>query len=98
MCCVLSVTGSRPISGVAGKTGGTGPARPIADSSEEKRMKTMLCAGVAAAALLVGSAAPSQAMLMLQVSDGAITLPTIQDLSDSGTVVFDSSIGGYSIN
>jgi len=62
-------------------------------------MKTMLCAGVAAAALLAVSAAPSHAMLMLKVSDGnPLDTQTITDLTDSGTVVFNSSIGGYSIN
>lgn len=62
-------------------------------------MKTMLCAGVAATALLVGSAAPSQAMLILKVSDSnPADTQEVFDLTNSGTVVFNSSIGAYSIN
>jgi hypothetical protein len=98
MCCVLSVTAPpNDLGGLSGTTVATGSA--VADGNEEKQMKTTLCAGVAAAALLVGSAAPSRAMLMLQVSDGnPLDTQTIKDLTDSGTVVFNSAMGAYSIN
>lgn len=62
-------------------------------------MKTMLCAGVAAAALLVGSASPSHAMLILKISDSnPADTQEVFDLTNSGTVIFDSSMGAYSIN
>ena len=57
-------------------------------------MKTMLCAGVAAAALLVGSAAPSHAMLMLQIDNGT----TIEDTGNTGSITFSSSVSGFSLN
>ena len=57
-------------------------------------MKTILCAGAAAAALLVGSAAPSHAMLMLQVDNGT----PIEDTSNTGAITFSSAVGGFSIN
>ena len=60
-------------------------------------MKSTLFAGVAAAALLVGSAAPSHAMLMLTVSDGTTT-DTVNDLSNSGGATFMGAIGAFNFN
>src|SRR5579863_7266215 len=73
---------------------GTGTSRV---AYEEKQMKGTFYAGVAAAALLVGFAAPSHAMLILKVSDGTTT-DTITDLSNSGAAMFNGAIGAFSFN
>lgn len=62
-------------------------------------MRSVLYAGVAAGALLVGSAAPSYAMLMLQVSDGVpADAVSLSDTLDTGAVNFVGSIGAFSFN
>jgi hypothetical protein len=60
-------------------------------------MKSTFYAGVAAAALLVGFAAPSHASLILKVSDG-ITTDTITDLANSGAATFSGALGAFSFN
>jgi hypothetical protein len=60
-------------------------------------MKSTFYASVAAAALLVGFAAPSHAMLILQVSDG-ITTDTITDPGNTGADTFSGAIGGFGFN
>src|SRR5579862_7501392 len=71
--------------------------RPVIWKVGEAAMKSTLFAGVAAAALLVGSAAPSHAMLMLTVSDGTTT-DTVNDLSNSGGATFMGAIGAFNFN
>lgn len=60
-------------------------------------MKSTFYASVAAAALLVGFAAPSRAMLILKVSDG-ITTDTLTDVGNTGAVTFAGALGAFSFN
>jgi len=58
-------------------------------------MRSVLFAGVAAAALLVGSAAPSQASLMLELDSG---LATGSASSLTGIVTFNGGVGNFVAN
>jgi len=60
-------------------------------------MKSTFYAGVAAAALLVGFAAPSHAMLILKVSDGTTT-DTLTDLGNTGALTFSGAVGAFGFN
>jgi hypothetical protein len=60
-------------------------------------MKSTFYAGVAAAALLVGFAAPSHASLMLEVTDGSTT-HTITDFGNTGEAIFFGSLPGFSFS
>lgn len=60
-------------------------------------MKLTFAAATAAAALLVGSAQPSHATLMLKVSDGSTT-QTLTDSGGTGAINFIGSIGSFIYN
>src|SRR5579864_1474303 len=60
-------------------------------------MKSTFYASVAAAALSVGVAAPSHAMLILKVSDG-ITTDTVMDVGNTGAANFSGSIDAFDFN
>jgi hypothetical protein len=61
-------------------------------------MKILFGASAAAIALLVAFAQPSQASLMLQITDGAVTLPTLNDPGNTGQIVFTGPLAGFSFS
>lgn len=58
-------------------------------------MKILLGSSAAAVALLLAFAQPSHATLMLQITDGASTLPTLTDPGNTGEIMFTGALAGF---